>query len=108
MSTEYSYMEFEWATGTTWHIRKLSDKGKFMGGGADTPSLCGTKHRGWDVNHAPPEVAHKPDFVCLGCWTEFLERECLHTDKASNGANWVCVYCAKVKFIDTEGKGHWL
>ena len=103
MTTEYSYMEFEWATGTTWHIRMLSDKGKFMGGGADTPSLCGTKHRGWDVNHKPPEVGLKPDFACRNCWVEFLKRECLHTDTTDDGYRQVCVYCGLKKFGD-----HWL
>lgn len=68
---EFSYMEFEWATGTTWHIRELSSRGKFFGGGADTPSLCGVEHRGWDVNHAPPKIGPRPDFACPKCWDVF-------------------------------------
>lgn len=69
----FSYMEFEWATGTRWHIRRLSERGKFFEGGADTPSLCGVKHRGWDVKHAPPQRGPRPDFACVACWERFMK-----------------------------------
>jgi len=70
----YSYMEFATATGRSpWHIRKLTDQGKKMGGGIDTPSLCGRKYNGWDVNHAAPEAGPRPDFACRNCWEAFKE-----------------------------------
>jgi hypothetical protein len=34
-----------------WHLRKLTEKGKKLGGGVDTPSLCGhvKPPNGWDL-----------------------------------------------------------
>lgn len=32
-----------------WHIRKLTDKGLKLGGGADTDTLCG-REMAWDLN----------------------------------------------------------
>jgi hypothetical protein len=47
---EYSYCEtFTAGSSTPWHIRKLTDAGKKLGGGADTPSLC-DRTVAWDVN----------------------------------------------------------
>ena len=66
-------MEFDSATSNSpWHIRQLTEAGKKMGGGIDTPSLCGRKQNGWDVNHRAPEQGIKPDFVCESCWAEFM------------------------------------
>jgi hypothetical protein len=50
MKPKYSYCETVTAGSTTpWHIRVLSDKGKKLGGGADTPALCG-RTVAWDLN----------------------------------------------------------
>jgi hypothetical protein len=50
---EYSFCESVHAgPQSRWHIRKLSDKGKKLGGGIDTPTLCGKNMDGWDVNVA--------------------------------------------------------
>lgn len=41
---EYSFCETVTATSISpWHIRKLTEKGKKLGGGADTLALCGIK-----------------------------------------------------------------
>ncbi len=67
-----------------WHIRRLSDAGLKLGGGIDTPSLCGrirplgdtTGGRrgggGWDLEAriTRPQLEH----CCSGCRTEY-ERE---------------------------------
>jgi len=46
---QYSFCETVTATGTSpWHIRKLTEKGKKLSGGADSPSLCG-KVVAWDL-----------------------------------------------------------
>jgi hypothetical protein len=36
------------AAGGLWHIRRLTDQGKKLGGGADTRTLCG-REAAWDV-----------------------------------------------------------
>jgi len=49
-TSEYSFCEKVVASPySKWHIRELTDKGKFLGGGCDTKSLCGEK-MGWDLN----------------------------------------------------------
>jgi hypothetical protein len=46
---EYSFCETVTAGATTsWHLRKLTDIGRKLGGGADTPALCGRKIS-WDL-----------------------------------------------------------
>lgn len=62
----YSFCESVWATSVSrWHIRKLTSKGRKLGGGADTEALCGLTVA-WDLNspisdaylqHACPECA---------------------------------------------------
>ena len=50
-----------------WHIRQLTDIGKKLGGGCDTPALCG-RQVSWDVNC--PVVYPSPVFedgVCSTC-----------------------------------------
>lgn len=36
----------------TWHLRRLSADGRKLGGGVDSPSLCGRveEGRGWDID----------------------------------------------------------
>lgn len=63
---EYSFCETLYAGPYgRWHIRKLSDKGQKLGGGADTTSICGTVVS-WDLKvpityihlqHCCPECA---------------------------------------------------
>ena len=50
---EYSFCESVHGTGVSrWHIRRLTDAGKKLGGGIDTPSLCGRvmPPYGWDLD----------------------------------------------------------
>ena len=52
MSKEYSFCESVTATSISpWCIRPLTEQGKRLSGGIDTPSLCGrVKERmGWDL-----------------------------------------------------------
>lgn len=61
---EYSYCETPTAgSATPWHIRKLTGKGRRLGGGADTPSLCGRKVA-WDLT---PPVVDGTTRICSGC-----------------------------------------
>lgn len=44
----YSYCESVHATSNSpWHIRKLTEVGRRLSGGVDTPSLCGRVRKGW-------------------------------------------------------------
>ena len=46
---QYAFCETATASGSTpWHIRKLTDNGIKLSGGADTPALCG-RVVAWDV-----------------------------------------------------------
>src|SRR5690606_16852883 len=49
----WSYCEPATAILNTWHIRRLTDTGRHLSGGVDTPSLCGrvdpAKFGGWDL-----------------------------------------------------------
>jgi len=45
----YSFCETMFAVVSPWHIRKLTSKGKMLGGGADTPALC-NRNVAWDIN----------------------------------------------------------
>ena len=54
-----------------WHIRKLTDKGEKLGGGADTPSLCG-KQVHWDLGVTLTEY-HLAHNACLKCLKKFDE-----------------------------------
>jgi len=66
MSEKFSFCETAVATPySSWHIRKLTDKGKFLSGGADTPSLCGIKVA-WDLN-VPLNPFHLEKKACKKC-----------------------------------------
>lgn len=57
----FAYCEPNTATGLdTWHIRRLTDAGRRLGGGIDTPTLCGRDWQGWDLE-APVTVANAFD-----------------------------------------------
>ncbi len=60
---KYSFCESTYATGeSSWHIRELTDVGQRLGGGIDTPSLCGKVKPpwGWDlkVNMSKHHLGH--------------------------------------------------
>ena len=64
-SPTHSFCETMFASGVTpWHIRKLTEVGRKLGGGADTESLCG-KRVSWDLNVeiTPHHLTH----CCLYC-----------------------------------------
>jgi hypothetical protein len=49
----YSFCESSYAgPRALWHIRELTARGKMLGGGIDTGSLCGHPkvREGWDIN----------------------------------------------------------
>lgn len=72
MSEEYSFCESVHASSySKWHIRKLTSKGKFLGGGADTLALCGLKVA-WDLN-VPVSKLDNRNKVCLKCKEKFIE-----------------------------------
>lgn len=61
----YSFCERVWAgPRSPWHIRRLSPIGRKLGGGIDTPSLCGRivppEGKGWDldVEITPHHLTH--------------------------------------------------
>ena len=56
---------------TPWHIRELTAKGLKLGGGADTPSLCG-RVVAWDLRVAIAEYHLK--HACQGCVEAYRAR----------------------------------
>jgi hypothetical protein len=47
---EYSFCEIVTAgANTPWHLRQLTEAGRKLGGGADTPGLCG-REVSWDLS----------------------------------------------------------
>ena len=54
-----------------WHIRKLTDKGKKFGGGADTLSLC-EKQVHWDLGVGLTKF-NLANNACLKCLEKFEE-----------------------------------
>lgn len=61
----HSFCETMFASGVTpWHIRKLTTVGRKLGGGADTPSLCG-KDVAWDLS--VEITSHHLTHCCLYC-----------------------------------------
>jgi hypothetical protein len=54
-----------------WHIRELTDKGKKLGGGADSRSLCG-RQVDWDLEVKLTEY-HLANNTCLECLKKFDE-----------------------------------
>lgn len=70
---KYSYMEFATAgPSSPWHIRELTEQGRKLTGGIDTPSLCGRTYNGWDlsVEMSPHHDSH----TCLKCFREYQRR----------------------------------
>ena len=59
----------ETATAGPWtphHLRRLSDSGPKMGGGADTPAFCG-RQVAWDVRPADLRDLAPPLYICVRC-----------------------------------------
>ena len=74
---QYSFCESSHAGPfSPWHIRKLKEAGRKLGGGADTPSLCGKKVA-WD-----------------------LKSEVTHIGRALAGGGHVCNECSEV-YLDS-------
>lgn len=48
MTWQYGYTFCETIAASLKHIRQLTDAGRKLGGGADSPTLCGTKPA-WDL-----------------------------------------------------------
>ncbi len=49
-----------------WHVRRLTEAGKKLGGGIDTPSLCGHVKEGWDLN-VPLNQSQLKGCTCDSC-----------------------------------------
>lgn len=63
----YSFCESQWADSISkWHIRKLTERGKMFGGGADTKALCGRKVA-WDIEKVDLTESHLRKSACPKC-----------------------------------------
>ena len=89
---KFSFCETAFATGTSpWHIRELSEAGRKLGGGADTPTLCGREAAWdlggkicWELRHildwlskdcaAEKQARDEASRVCFRCWERYLEK----------------------------------
>lgn len=72
----FSFCEPVTATSISpWHIRELTGKGRMLGGGIDTPSLCGRVevNRGWDLE-TPINEFHLANGCCQKCFQLYTER----------------------------------
>lgn len=54
-----------------YHIRRLTPAGRKLGGGADTPALCGRKVS-WDVP-TPVDLTPPLNGLCKECATRYIE-----------------------------------
>jgi hypothetical protein len=86
LNDQYSFCEPVWvATAAPWCVRRLTDKGRKVSGGVDTPSLCGrvdpTKGGGWDLS-AACQVSLEHSHMCARCRTK-LEALLKRPDPAS-------------------------
>ena len=70
---EFSFCESVLAgSKSKWHIRKLTESGKKFGGGIDTPSLCGSVTKGWDLEISITEFNLKTN-TCSECLKKYRE-----------------------------------
>lgn len=68
MNPVYSFCESVHASSISpWHLRKLTEVGQKLGGGVDTPSLCGRvkERQGWDLDVEITE--HHLGHACPTC-----------------------------------------
>lgn len=71
-ANECSFCESVHASGySRWHIRGLTEAGRKLGGGIDTPSLCGRVTKGWDLN--VPITPQHANHTCSACWDEYAK-----------------------------------
>ena len=74
---KYSFCESVFAPPKGWwHIRELTEAGQKLGGGIDTPGLCGRpdlKFGGWDLAVELSEF-HLNNNACKACLEEYLRR----------------------------------
>lgn len=71
----FTFCESVWASGfSRWHIRKTTEKGPKLGGGIDTPSLCGhvPVGKGWDLEVQITEYQLNAK-VCPACVQKYKE-----------------------------------
>jgi hypothetical protein len=62
---EFSFCETVTASGSSpWHIRPLTPAGQKLGGGADSPALCG-RVVGWDL--VVPITEYRLKHCCKRC-----------------------------------------
>ena len=71
-SDRYSFCETALAgSASRWHIRRLTAVGRKLGGGADTPSLCGRKVA-WDLDVQLTDYALAED-CCRLCFQQYKQ-----------------------------------
>ena len=72
MSDQFAYCETQNAASNgIWHIRRISSKGRCLGGGADTAAMCG-RDVSWDLK-VPVNLESHQEWVCESCWKESQE-----------------------------------
>jgi hypothetical protein len=79
LNDKYSFCEPVWAGSLApWCVRPLTDKGRKLGGGVDTASLCSlcgrvdpAKGGGWDLS-AECTISLDHRYMCVRCKTELL------------------------------------
>ena len=70
----YSFCESVHASGSSrWHIRPLTDAGRKLGGGIDTPSLCGHVRAGWGWDLNVEITEHHLGYACPTCVERYQE-----------------------------------
>ena len=70
----YAFCESTFATPLgKWHIRKVTEAGLKLGGGIDTPSLCGHVKEGWDLS--VPLTEHHLEHACPRCVEAYRKLE---------------------------------
>lgn len=79
LNDQYSFCEPVWVgSAARWCVRPLTDRGRKLGGGVDTPSLCGrvdpAKGGGWDLSYEC-QVSLDHPHMCLRCRDELKLRE---------------------------------
>ena len=78
MKNVYSLCESVHASGESpWHIRRLTDVGRKLGGGIDTGSLCGLVKQGWDLKVEIDE--HHLSHACPKC-VEIYRLDSIYSD----------------------------
>lgn len=84
--TEFSFCESTAASGRSpWHLRELRGPLK-LGGGIDTPSLCGTVRpgHGWDLESRVVDCV-EADHVCVRCkarYDDFIKHGSFYAEHA--------------------------